>query len=448
MQMSYAEFMLLAFNNIDFLVILSIILMLLLYWGTFRISGGLSDPFHFYYAFTYGTSYAVVGLLAIKGYVGFPEIAIVVGYGVVFLVAYRSFSRLYFPWVHRTVSIVDGGRTFFQIAIVAYFIAALIYVMLAGLPSFSENRFRTNQGFGFFVRFLEPLRLFIVGYLALRITANRKGKKTFWLGCGEISFMIVSSLLNGAKFAFLEVAYVAAVAIAISTGRKALPIRKIVWPTLVVFSLATVYALAQMSINYHKADSSVGTDAQYIAGAPLLVEQFSVRIISNGDVYFMGLPPPVLDSIHVDHPVEQMFGGILGGGAIASLLGYPKGNDIGEQVKAYWYPFSFDPSGPTDHFDLTAYLYFGPVLGVLFVLCLALILAQITRLKQYRYSTVGCAAVAALYCNSLVILLTPPAGIMLIFDTLTEFAALTVLARILNTANSTIRHSILSLPAR
>ena len=103
--MNYAEFMYVAFNNIEFLVILSIVLMLLLYRLTSGIAGGLSDPFHFTYTFTFGIGYAVVALLAIKGYVGLPEVAIVVGYGLVFLVGYRSFSRLSIPWLYRSVSL-------------------------------------------------------------------------------------------------------------------------------------------------------------------------------------------------------------------------------------------------------------------------------------------------------------------------------------------------------
>ena len=445
--MNYVEFMHLAFNNIYFLVILSLFLMLLLYRVTSKVSGGLADPFHFTYTFTFGIGYAVVALLAIKGYVGLPEVAIVVGYGLVFLVGYRSFSRLSIPWLYRSVSLLDGGWTFFQIAVVIYFIAGLIYVMFAGLPSFSADRFESNRGFVLLVRILNPLRLFIVGYLAIRIT-NRKGMNKLLLGCGAASFMLVSSLLNGAKYALLEAAYVAAVAIAISSGRKSVPIRKIVWPALGVLSLATVYALVQLSINSHMSDSPASTDAQYLIGAPLIVEQFTSRIISSGDIYFMGLPPDVLHSIRVDHPIVQLFGPIFGGGIIPSLLGYHLGNDIGDQVKLYLYPFSTEPGGPTDHFDLTAYVYFGPVLGVLFVLCLALILAQITRLKEHRYSAVGCAAVAALYSSSLTLLINPSSGLVFIFDTLIVFAALTVFARILNTATSAKQYPAGSLSTR
>jgi hypothetical protein len=412
---------------------------------TSRITGGLSDPFHFYYAFTFGTSYAVVGLLAIKGYIGPPEIAIVVGYGLVFLVGYRSFSRVSTSWLYRTVRFVDGGQTFFHVALVIYSIVAIIYVMFAGLPFLSTNRFETNQGFFTFVRVMDPLRLFIVGYLAIRIT-NRKRKNRFWLGCGTVVFMIISSLLNGAKFALLETAYVAAVAIAISSHRKALPNKKIIWPAIAVLFFATIYALVQLFFNFHEVDSSASAQAQYITGTPLVIEQFSIRIISNGDMYFMGLPPAVLHSLRVEHPIAQLFGPILGGGPIPSLLGYQLGPDIGEQIKLYWNPFTHDLGGPTDHFDLVAYVYFGPLLGVLFVMCLALLLAQITRLKQNWYSATGCSVVATLYCSSLPLLLNPSAGLLLIVDVFAVFAIVTVFAKILKTATLTKWSLIPPLP--
>jgi hypothetical protein len=430
--MNSTKFLLLAFDHIGFLLALSIILVLLLYRMTSRIAGGVSDPFHFYYAFTFGTSYAVVGLLAFLGYIGLPEIALIVGYGLIFLLCYRLFSRLSFPPVQRAIRLWKGGVTFFRLALLLYILAALIYVSLAGFAFLSESRFETNRGVGFLVRIMDPLRLFIVGYVAI-IVAGYRGRRTALLWCGLGLFALASSLLNGSKFALLESAYVAAVAVAVRSGRKALPLKKVFWPALLVLLLATGYALTQLFFNFKADASPAANTTQYISGTPLLLEQFAVRIVSNGDMYYLGLPSEVLHSIRVDHPLVQLFGPIIGGGAISSLFGYDVNNtDVGRQIILYWDPFYPVSGGPTNHFDLTAYVYFGPILGTLFVMILALILAQINRLKQHRYSTVGCAAVAALYCRSLAILLNPATGLALISDILVVFSLLSVLAWILN----------------
>jgi hypothetical protein len=429
--MDSATFLFMALENIYFLLIVSAGLTIFLYRMTSRIAGGLSDPFHFYYAFTFGTSYAVVCLLAFKGYLSFPVTAMVLGYGLLFLVCYRSFSRVSVSWTYRAVRLWSGGKTFFWLAAAIYTLIAITYVALAGFAFLSESRFEANRGVGILVRIMDPLRLFIIGYLSIWI-AQRKNGRRFWIGCGLVFFAILSSVLNGSKFALLESAYVAAVALAISLGKRSLPLKTIFWPAMLVLLLATGYALTQLLFNF-KAANTGGVEGRTGMAAPLLLERFAFRIVSNGDMYYLGLPEPVFHALRVDHPLIQLFGPMLGGGAVSSLLNYDINNtDIGRQIVLYWDPSNALSGGPTNHFDLTAYVYFGPILGTLFVIILALILAQINRLKQHRYSTVGCAAVAALYCRSLAILLNPATGLALISDIMVVFSLLSVLAWILN----------------
>lgn len=435
--METINFLQLALENSGFLIVVAIFLTLFLYHMTRRIAGGVSDPFHFYYAFTFGTSYAVVALLAVKGEIGVPEIGVVVGFGLLFLIGYRSFSKISIPWMHKSISLFGGGRTFFCLAVSTYIVTSLIYVTFAGLPFLSASRFETNRGFGFLVRIMDPLRLFIVAYLAILIS-KRKHRARWLLGCAAVCFAIISSLLNGAKFAFLECAYVAAASIAISTGRKDLPFRKIVLPTVFVILLATGYALTQLLFNL-EADHSVGG---FIPGnidrTHLVLDMFAARLVGNGDMYYLGLLPQVLHSLRIDRPLLQLFGTIVGAGVVSSLFGYDINNtDVGRQIILYWDPYYPVSGGPTDHFDMAAYVYFGPFGGIIFVLCLAFLLAQISRLKQYKYNTVGCAAVATLYCRSLPIILNPASGIALIFDAVEVFLLLSVMSKLLNLVKST-----------
>ena len=433
--MQSVEFLQLALDDSAFLIIVSIVLMLCLYWMTFRVAGGLSDPFHFFYAFTFGTSYAVVALLAITGNIDLPQIAMIAGFGLVFLIGYRIFSRVSIQSLHRAVSLCGGGRTFFQLAVVVYFSAALIYVIYAGVPFLSASRFETNSGFGLAVRIMDPLRLFILAYLALEILKLKHRTKLLY-GCAAICFAAVSSLLNGSKFALLECAYVAAVSVAIGTGRKALPFKKILWPASLVLLLATGYALTQLFFNLKAAKSQGIGNLDSVALGPLVFDTFAARLVGNGDMYFLGLPPQVLHAIHVDHPLAQLLGPMLGYRAVSTLFGYDMTNtDVGRQIMLYWNP-GYPPGagGPTNHFDMTAYAYFGPIGGIPFVMCLAFILAQVNRLKQHKYGGVGCAAVATFYCRSLAILLNPAIGLSLLSDVIIIFLLISILAKVINAA--------------
>lgn len=437
--MSAASFLLLAVNHIAFLLVVSALLVLLLYRATCHVSGGPSDPFHFYYAFTFGTSYAVVALLAYQGEIGLLQVAMVGGFGAVFVVGYRFFSHISVRWVRESIRVFSGGGTLFWLSVILYFVAAIFYVLGAGLPFLSESRFETNRGFGFLVRIMDPLRLFIIACLAMKIVGRQRRTFLYWaLGL----FAIGSSLLNGSKFALLESAYVASVAVSVRLKLKSLPIRAIVWPAIGILALATVFAFGVLLLNMDAIQAAAGGPA--VSAVSVVVAGFVERIVGNGDMYYLGLPSQVLNAIHIDHPLVQLFGPIIGSAAASSTFGVPNiGNtDVGRQIVLYWDPNYPVAGGPTNHFDMTAYLYFGPYLGTLFVIGLALFLAQMNRLKLYSYSLEGCAVVAVLYCRSLPALLNPAIGIADIFDAVAIFLCLTVLSHLIIAASrGSVDHS-------
>jgi len=436
--MAPLDFILLVFDHLTLITVLSLALPLLLYLATYKTAGGLFDPFHFFYSFTYGTAYAVVALLACTGHIGIMEISIVAGYGLLFLIGYLFFSRVSFGklWPRKTVLSL-GGKTTFLLALFLYLVVAAIFLKDVGFAAFLPSRFQIGR-YNLLALIMDPLRLFIAAYVTLLIIrcsgANKRLKRVL-LSCIGLIFIVLSSLINGSKVSFLESAYAGLVAVAVSGVE--IPWKKAIKPILLVLTIATAYAVGQQYLNLQ---ASGGTENQpgydmYSKG-PLLLDLFAMRIVNNGDIYYYALPAPVFSNIVIDHPFALLFGDIFGGKLLGSLfaIDMDQSVDIGHQTMGYWYGNYHGDVGPTDHFDLDAYKFFGPLGGIVFVLCLAFIVSSVSRLKKGRYDIAGCSAVAAVYMRSLVILLSPHVGLAYLEESVVLFVFLAILAKLLNYA--------------
>jgi hypothetical protein len=446
--MNPTDFTLLVFDNITFVALLSAVLVLLLYIATYRIAGGFLDPFHYFYSFTYGTAYAVVGLLAYTGYIGIKGLSIVVGYGLVFLIGYIFFSRTYFSKVWSTNRLFSlGGKTMLALALILYFTIALIFLYEVGFAAFLPSRYGVGE-YNLFALIMDPLRLFIAAYIAVMIVNRHNGgRKISWLICVELLFIIFSSLINGSKFSFLESIYAGSVAVAIGLDGMKVHLKKIIKPALLILLVATVYAVGQEYLNIEASGGTENNQSYdlYTKG-PLLLDLFAIRIVNNGDIYYYILPETVFHTIVIDHPFAVLFRNIFGEKIVASLFGIDMTQvvDLGHQSTGYWYGAYDADVGPVDHFDLDAYKFFGPFGGILFVICLAFIISSINKLKKGHYDIAGSATVAALYIRSLTVLLSPSVGIAFIEESFILFGLLSILARILNSAARIRQHAHLT----
>lgn len=433
--MSALDFIVLVLDHLTLVLVLSVGFTSALYFATRNIAGNIVDPFHFFYSFTFGTSYAVVCLLAVTGNVGLTGVSVVGGYGLLFLLTYRLFSKVTL-WkglqFNRRISM--GGGWLFAIACLLYLVIAIVFLKAVGFGAFLRSRYQIGQ-YNLLALILDPLRLLIAGYMAILIVnchgPNRKITRAL-LVCAELFFVVFSSLVNGSKFSFLESAYAAAVAIVVSRGSAATPWRKLVKPLSAVLGIAIAYAVSQQYLNSQASGISGErpTDAVYTRG-PLLLDQFGMRIVNNGDIYYYVLPTPVFENIVIDHPFVLMFSDVFGGKLMGALFGVDvtKSGDIGHQAMGYWYGDYNADVGPTDHFDLDAYKFFGPFGGMIFVLCVAFTMACVNKLKKGRYDTAGCAVVAAVYIRSLIILLSPHVGLAFLEESVILFSVLAILAK-------------------
>jgi len=91
------------------------------------------------------------------------------------------------------------------------------------------------------------------------------------------------------------------------------------------------------------------------------------RIIGSGDTSYLILPNGVIEYIQTDNALTRFIAPIIGSGNLSNLLGYPVTDyTVGRQALLYFDPTNSIAGGPTSHFDLFGYVYFGVIGGFIF----------------------------------------------------------------------------------
>lgn len=420
--MSDVAFLLLAFDNIELLVACMLLCTAVLFFATRKRGFGLADPLHFYYTFTFGSAYGVVAMLALTKMLSSSAIALVAILGALWLCGFLVGERLPLalsssddsqsPQWDRTGLMTRRALLLSGILVVAYLAAV-------GSPFNVESRFEANRGIGFLARLLDPLRLIIAGLL---FVAGRN-KSWAWRG-GATVYIVVLAIASGAKSALIECAYAAWLSSQLSAPRDpGRPARFSIGKYVGYASAAALcvgFVIFLLSFNKQAQDAAASNRTSYIEGAPLAVELFALRVIGNGDMYYSGLPADVFfDQVRVDNPIAQLFGAILGDSVMQSVFSYPLANtEVGRQLWLYWNPGDPIIRGPTSHFDLVAYAYFGPVAGALFCVSLGVGLGVLRRCatRSRELPPWKAALIATFYLRALVSLLSPSIAISYLFD--------------------------------
>lgn len=402
--------------------------LLLLFWGvgffglllaTKRYTSGLLlDPFHFYYAFTYGTSYGVVALLASSGLISWEATWIVFGLGLAFLFSFRFFSHRALvdlkPFIRSLNIPVWQYRACLLTMIVLYVVLVCINLSVSGFGFLAESRFESSLGYGPIIRLVEALRLILTAWFGLKIVRRIQAKEPFVLSTMFlVFFLLFSSLLNGAKFAMLEGCYAITIAAVVANIR--LPITNFArYLSITVFvAVISVFVLVILSFNILSTGGDPFAQSESINGIPVLIERLVGRIIWNGDMYFLSLPDDIYKDIAIDNFLVRFASAIFGSQLVSGIVGYDSAQlEVGRLIWLYWTPDDPVMRGPTNHFDLTGYFYFGHVGGLVFVIALAVVLSQVNRLVRFGKGNSDYSAViiSALWCKSVAMLMHPAAG--------------------------------------
>lgn len=427
--MSELEFIVMAIEEWPAFVALSVLFSVILFLAIRRvIVGGVFDPLVLALVLGYSVNYAVVALLWLMGKSGFLITALVLGYGVVMLSIFRWVSRSRRPSLLLglicSISPRRIGPLVFGTSLVAYLSLSLLIIGSIGFGIFAEtNRFDAARGFGAYIRMLDFLSPFIISYSTASIftTRRRKFMKIFALAI----FVLFAAMVNGAKISVIFSLFTIFFTLTI------MAIRVRIRPSVFIVGLLAGLAFSMVALSVNLKQNNVGESPieTGLAGTGLLVQQFAYRIIAIGDSSYLLLPNGVIDKIERDNALVRFMVPFIGITTASKIFNYPVGDfSVGRQALLYYDPGSEVAGGPTSHFDLFAYVYFGPIGGLLFVAALGALLGSINRaIHITRRSTAlppnnfRVALLATLWTRAVLLIIEPTVAIAYIVDVLMFF---------------------------
>jgi hypothetical protein len=281
-----------------------------------------------------------------------------------------------------------------------------------GLGALTDSsRFEQARGFGVFIRVLDLFHLIILAYGTILVLKNEiNWIKKYSIIFGLTIFLIFSSLLGGAKFAFLEGLYVIAVSI-YAYGKS---IKLSLTSFILLMSFATAFALLVLNLNARNDISDTGV---YNDDGNQLVQKFAARILANGDSYYGSLPNNVIDNLKVDNVFIRFIAPVIGISQMSKIVGYNVENySVGRAILLFHDPGNDVSGGPVSHFDLFAYVYFG-WFGIVFIVIMVVLVTSISNaIKKAPSNIFYISVLSALWVRCLPILLEPPMGFAYIFD--------------------------------
>lgn len=435
--MSDIEFFDLAFGDLNFLLGCMTLVMSLFYLSIRKKAiAGYLDPIHFYWTFTMGSAYGIVLFMYFSGKIENYLLLVLMSYCAAFILIFSIFCGRLF-WISKVASLLlvpkGKGRSEFFVIAGIYTLLALFLIINVGFGSSAEtNRFEQNRGVGAFVRVADGFRLFIISYLALWIFRRLRNRQlnfvTVLMAVLLFFDILVSSFLNGAKFAILESIYAVILVLFFAKFRVRIGFTKLLFLGAVVLLFAG-YILTR---NLENSGVDVSERGVYMPNSSVLVERLVLRVFANADKYYFSLPGNVIERLETDSFFLQMLSPLVGVTTLSNAVGHPV-NDytVGRQTLLYWYPTFDVAGGPTSHYDLFAYKYLGYIGGLLFVIMLSFILSSISTMSRVAGSDFYYALAATLWLRSLPILLEPAVGLSYILDIFILFFVIKVFGMVL-----------------
>ena len=436
------------YQSILFWMILCIVILLLISNKT--VIAGLIDPFHFYYAFAFGTSYGVVISLYISDQINGFLFSMVALYGLCFIISFKFFSKHQFAFIGKAAIAFSKynrkSKIDLMLMILLTSVISVAYISEIGLGLLAEtNRFESAKGVGAIIRAFNVYSMFLLAYYAIYIVDNynkqllTKRKLIFNL-LAIVLYAFLLSIMNGAKAALIECLYLSVVGIT-AFGYKI----RITFMRIIIYgSIVTMFALFALSIQ-----EKITTNPQNIyetdSMSPL-VQKFVHRILANANCYYLGLPNELIDKIDKDSFFVRILSPVIGITNTSKLLGYNAGDfSVGRQLLLYWNPDYEISGGPVSHFDLFAYKYLGYFGGIFFAVFVGFFLGQLRCLFRQCHGDIYLSCISSLmWVKGLAILIEPTIGIAYVIDVIILLSAVIFLAFIVKRATYSVRQDVLN----
>lgn len=432
--MSEIEFLVIAVAEWQTLGALTLLFATLLFVSTRRIVvGGIFDPMTLVLTIGYSVNYAVVAFLYLYGQISSYLTFLVFGYGLtlmyVFFWASRRPGRSRLIAAIRAITPCSIGSSAFAISLAIYLLLSFFIIASIGFGIFAEtNRFNAARGFGAYIRLLDFLGPFIISYGTLNICYCKSGRKN--KAATLAIFILYAAMVNGAKISIIFSLFTVFFTMAIATVK--IKIKPIFALTSIIAGLA--FSVLALSINLRGNNVEESPEATDLTGAGIVIERFVYRIIASGDSSYLLLPNAIINTIKTDSIFVRFASPIIGITASNKIFGYDVSDfSVGRQALLNYDPSNDVSGGPTSHFDLFAYVYFGPLGGWIFVVCLAILLGSVNRAIRVAKRTATkltnkfqIAFLATLWTRAILVIVEPTVAIAYIVDVFVYFTLLSV----------------------
>nr|UEO57263.1 polymerase [Morganella morganii] len=375
--MNYDDAFNIIYDNIYLFLSFSLVLFFILYAFTKKLSiNGILDPYTFIYTFTYSTSYAVVCILFLNNAISFYSFFIILVMGITYIASVFIFTNIKLPYSTKLSFKKNSNKSHYRNAcIIIYITTTLLIIYFKGFSIFTTtNRFEDNRGIGPIVRIFEISTYFLICYYFISINKIKTKKEKIINMSLFFMFLLFNATISGAKADLLFYFLAALISLKAYGSLKKIDIKYII----LAFISSTLFALIILYFNFNSSLSGISDSYTVISS---IFKRLVDRIISNGDMYYFGLPNDIYQNIEINNPIITFISPVISYSIASKLAGYDTSQfEIGKQLLLYHYPDNTVAGGPVDHFDLFAFSHFGLTGGVLFVILLSYLLCFIRNL--------------------------------------------------------------------
>ncbi len=396
-----------------------------------KLVGGIFDPFTLIFVVAFGINYGIVVFIFFEGLLDGVLFGTLALYAVLLITMFRWGSSLKgAPVIYRYLAYI--GRPHLSSAV--FTTCALIYGALS-LLIFSQigfgilaetNRFDAARGYGAFIRVLDCLSPFIVAYTTLTIMRSKHYRVSKLMGLAV--FILYAAVVNGAKISVIYSFSTALLALSMASYR----IRISGWQAVVAAVIGLAFSALALNINLEKNNVSEQSVAPLAASSGLLTARLIYRFIAFGDTSYLLLPNRIIDNIQKDSVGARFAAPIIGNDNLSKILGYDvEDYSVGRQALLHYNPNLEVSGGPTSHFDLFFYVYFGSIAGIFLAALLGYILGRINQSvrlakssQQSHSNIVLLSIIATLWTRSVLLIIEPTVALAYIFDIFLIFTAI------------------------
>lgn len=426
--MPLLEFLQFVNENWPWVIFFCVVIPLILYVDTIKyFPSGRFDAFHFFYAFNIGISYGVVVALFVKGYIESYYFFIILYFGIIFHLSLKYIfkKKLKNRIIYKVVDFFKLSGRYknpFNFILVIFILLVIIQIFTIGISAFTEvNRFEDAKGLGFLIRIIEPLKLIVISSFFIKLIEKRKkGQSIKWSLTLFITFCVFLALLSGAKFALIEILLLIGILLPLNGKGVKLGFLKLG----LIFIASLGFVLFILFLNNRENDNE---ESMLLPGTPIVVDKLFLRLLSDGDMYYLSLPNGVIDDIQTDNVIVRFTSQVFGNSLTSKILGYDVSRfTVGKAIQVYHHESLDVSGGPVSHIDLFSYKYFGFIFGTVFIILLLKyykvlsdkiqVLRDQLILEYNQISAFNLSIFASLWMRSLPILMEPPVGIAYVID--------------------------------